>query len=269
MRYRDKTELQDRLAAEYVLGTLRGRARLRFEGWTREDAALRRRVEAWQERLIPMADAIEPVRPPRRVWKAIEAGLGTDAKAPESVAGRPGTAGRRSGFWDSVSFWRTIGLVTSGMAAALVVAVAVQKPQVVEVPVERIVKVPVERLVEVESKKMQPAYVAVLRDDAGKIVFLAYANRQSNELWFRRIGMSNPEGGMGYELWAMPTDQGGKPRSLGMIPPAEKGTIQLASAADEALANFPELAITMEPAKGSGGTATGPMIAKGDCQKFW
>jgi anti-sigma-K factor RskA len=269
MRYRDKFALQDRLAAEYVLGTLRGRARLRFEGWTRDDAGLRRRVEDWQARLNPLAEAVAPVRPPRRVWKAIEARIGAAAAAQDRNAGTIGPHARRAGFWESVSFWRTTGLVASGMAAALLVAIAVQKPQLVEVPVERIVKVPVERLVEVESKKMQPAYVAVLRDDAGKIVFLAYANRESNELWFRRIGMSNPGGGMGYELWALPTEPGAKPRSLGMIPGVEKGTIQLTAAADQALGSFPELAITMEPEKGSGGAATGPMIAKGDCQKFW
>jgi anti-sigma-K factor RskA len=260
MRYRDKPALQDRLAAEYVLGTLRGRARLRFEAWTREDAALRRRVESWQERLVPLADAVKPVRPSPRVWKAIEARIG-----PEAVA----TGAPRAGFWESVAFWRTTGLVASGMAAALVVAVAVQKPQVVQVPVERVVEVPVERLVEVESKKMQPAYVAVLRNKAGKIVFLAYANRQSNELWFKRVDMASPKDDMGYELWGMPTRPGEKPRSLGMIPGGESGTITLASAADEALGAFPELAITMEPAKGSGGTPAGPMIAKGDCQKFW
>jgi len=260
MRYRDKPALQDRLAAEYVLGTLRGRARLRFEAWTREDAALRRRVESWQERLMPLADAVKPVRPSPRVWKAIEARIGPEAAA---------TGAPRAGFWESVTFWRTTGLVASGMAAALLVAVAVQKPQVVQVPVERVVEVPVERLVEVESKKMQPAYVAVLRNKAGKIVFLAYANRQSNELWFKRVDMASPRDDMGYELWGMPTRPGEKPRSLGMIPGGESGTITLASAADEALGAFPELAITMEPAKGSGGTPAGPMIAKGDCQKFW
>lgn len=260
MRYRDKPALQDRLAAEYVLGTLRGRARLRFAAWAREDAALRRRVESWQERLTPLADAVKPVRPSPRVWKAIEARIG-----PEAVA----TGAPRAGFWESVAFWRTTGLVASGMAAALLVAVAVQKPQVVQVPVERVVEVPVERLIEVESKKMQPAYVAVLRNKAGKIVFLAYANRQSNELWFKRVDMAIPKDDMGYELWGMPTKPGEKPRSLGMIPGVESGTITLASAADQALGDFPELAITMEPAKGSGGTPAGPMIAKGDCQKFW
>jgi len=255
VRYRDKPQLQDRLAAEYVLGTLRGRARARFEGWTRADAALRRRVEGWQARLNPMAEAVDAVRPPRRVWQEIEARIG----APASVGGRS------PGFWESLAFWRATGLVASGMAAALLVTVALQKPQVVE----RIVEVPVERVVEVASTQMQPAYVAVLRNDAGKIVFLAYANRESNELWFKRVDMSEPSGGMGYELWGLPTTPGERPTSLGMIPSGEKGTIRLASAADRVLADFPALAITMEPAKGSGGAATGPMVAKGDCQKFW
>ena len=255
MRYRDKPELQDRLAAEYVLGTLRGRARARFESWSREDAALRRRVEHWQARLNPMVAGVAAVRPPHRIWQAIEARIAAPARVGD----------RRPGFWESLAFWRATGLVASGMAAALLVTVAVQKPQVVE----RIVEVPVERVVEVASTQMQPAYVAVLRDDAGKIVFLAYANRESNELWFKRVAMSEPSGGMGYELWGLPTKPGEQPTSLGMIPSGEKGTIRLASAADQALGDFPALAITMEPAKGSGGAATGPMIAKGDCQKFW
>lgn len=259
MKYRDKPALQDRLAAEYVLGTLRGRARRRFEVWAREDAALRRRVEAWQERLTPLTEAVAPVRPARRVWKAIESRIGSAAAAPAAEAA--GSRAGGSGFWESIAFWRATGLVASGMAAALLVTIAVQKPQVVEVPVERIV--------EVASTKMQPSYVAVLRDDAGKIVFLAYAARESNELWFKRVAMSDPKEDMGYELWGLPMVPGEKPRSLGMIPPGEKGTIRLTQVADKALEGLPALAITMEPARGSGGAATGPMIAKGDCQKFW
>ena len=84
MRYRDKPELQERLAAEYVLGTLRGRARIRFEDWARNDAAVRLRVEAWQARLSPLTETIAPVRPPRRVWKGIEARIGA-ASAPAPV----------------------------------------------------------------------------------------------------------------------------------------------------------------------------------------
>jgi anti-sigma-K factor RskA len=261
MKYRDKPELQDRLAAEYVLGTLRGRARLRFEAWAREDAALRRRVERWQAQLAPLAETVTPVRPSRRVWKAIESRIAAAADVRRHDVGpAPATAGW-SRLWESVAFWRATGLVATGMAAALLVTVVAQKPQVVEVPVAPVVSA--------NSQKMQPSYVAVLRDDAGKIVFLAYAARESNELWFRRVSMGNPKDDMGYELWGLPMVPGEKPRSLGMIPGGETGTIPLRTVANKALEGYPVLAITMEPAEGSGGAATGPMIAKGDCQKFW
>jgi len=63
MRYRNTPELQARLAAEYVPGTLRGRTRERFRGWMREDAALRRVVSEWAARLAPMTEAVAPVGP--------------------------------------------------------------------------------------------------------------------------------------------------------------------------------------------------------------
>lgn len=78
MSYRNP-QCQDRLAAEYVLGTLHGRARARFETLLREDPALRARVALWQTRLQPLADTTTPVAPPERVWRNIESQLGHSA----------------------------------------------------------------------------------------------------------------------------------------------------------------------------------------------
>ncbi len=262
MRYRNKPELQDRLAAEYVLGTLRGRARLRFQAWMREDAALRRAVTEWEQRLAPMAAGIAEVAPPRRVWQGIEARLGAPAAArtaPAAAPARPAAAAKGGGFWESIAFWRGWGLVATGCAAALIAALALQKPQVVEVPVEKLV----------ESTRMQPSYVAVLRDKSGKAVFVAYAGRKSDELWVKRIGMEAEPPEHGYELWGLYGKEGAAPKLLGMLPKDDKATIKLAAVADESLRDFPALAITLEPARGSGGAPTGPVMASGDCFKFW
>src|SRR5213592_2619358 len=51
----DRPELRDRLASEYVLGTLHGRARQRFQRLMKDDPALRAAVEFWERQLMPRA----------------------------------------------------------------------------------------------------------------------------------------------------------------------------------------------------------------------
>jgi anti-sigma-K factor RskA len=262
MRYRNKPALQDRLAAEYVLGTLRGRARLRFQAWMRADAALRNAVGEWEQRLAPMAAGVRDVAPPSRVWQGIEARIGAPAAAravPAAAPAKSAASAGGGGIWESIAFWRGWGLIATGCAAALVAALALQQPQVVEVPVEKLV----------ESTRMQPSYIAILRDKAGKAVFVAYAGRKSDELWVKRIGLDDEPPDHRFELWGLYGKEGAAPRLLGMLPKDDKATLKLAAVADESLRDFPALAITVEPAQGSGGSPTGPVVASGDCFKFW
>jgi anti-sigma-K factor RskA len=252
MNYRDKPELQDRLAGEYVLGTLRGRARSRFQTWLREDARLRRAVAEWEARLAPLAAGVPERAPPRRVWQAVRA----------RVAASVGPQASGGGVWESLAFWRGWGLIATGCAAALFGALALQQPEVIEVP----------KLVEVPAKAMQPSYVAILHatQNGQKLVFVAYAGRDSDELWVKNVALGEAPPDHGHELWGLPAKPGEPPRSLGMLPNIEKGTIKLAAVADQSLRDFPALAISIEPAGGSKtGLPTGPVVAKGDCFRFW
>jgi anti-sigma-K factor RskA len=65
-------ETVDALAAEYVLGTLRGAARRRFERWRASEWHIARRVAAWEDRLMPLLYSLPPVTPSPQVWAAIE-----------------------------------------------------------------------------------------------------------------------------------------------------------------------------------------------------
>jgi anti-sigma-K factor RskA len=68
----DQPELIDALAAEYVLGTLQGAARRRFERWRAESWHIDRRVETWDGRLIALAMGLTPLAPAPAVWQGIE-----------------------------------------------------------------------------------------------------------------------------------------------------------------------------------------------------
>ena len=94
------------LAAEYVLGTLRGRARARFAALARSDARASAALSQWEAGLTPLVEGLRPVEPPARVWKAIEARI-----APRSPAPAAGLA-----------FWRPFGMIAGGLAAVLIAA---------------------------------------------------------------------------------------------------------------------------------------------------
>jgi len=110
MNIRGNDALRDKLAAEYVLGTLRGGARRRFEGWMYSDAALRLLVKEWERRLLPMHEFVRAQEPSAQAWRNIEMRLHLK---PER---------------SSWHFWRGFGLGTASaaVAAALVVAISLQ-----------------------------------------------------------------------------------------------------------------------------------------------
>jgi len=242
---RGKTELQERLAAEYALGTLRGAARRRFERWLREDASLQLALARWEARLAPMTAGVAPVAPRARVWRAIESRLG-------SAAGR--------GWWDSLALWRALALFSGGTAAALLMLAVLTAPTLpVTAPAPIVLRAPANEV----------GYVAVLSDPkTEKPVLFVSAGRDSKELSVRTLEASIRVPGKSLELWALPA--GGAPKSLGLVSEEEKGTLELASAAETSLGNVPKLAVSLEPKGGSPtGAPSGPVLFSGPCVKYW
>ena len=87
------------LAAEYVLGTLHGLARRRFERLLPAHPTLQRAVAQWAQQINRLAVAAPPEPPPPQVWSALHARL--FAPAP-----------RRAGWWNRVALWRGVALAS-------------------------------------------------------------------------------------------------------------------------------------------------------------
>ena len=68
MKYRDP-ELRQKLAMEYVLGTLKPLSRARFERLIDEDASLRRLVGDWETQFAQLDEQLSSLQPPDRLWQ--------------------------------------------------------------------------------------------------------------------------------------------------------------------------------------------------------
>ena len=227
MNIQDHHELREKLAAEYVLGTLRGGARRRFERWLATDAALRSAVAGWQARIVPMAEWSPSVAPPARTWHRIEHRLGF---------ARPVPAWQ---FWriDGARVWGSLA-VGGGVAAvvlAVVLAGRVQEPQLQQ--------------------------VATLLDDKAQTALMVAADARRARIDVRVADTVKVPDDRTLQLWAITTT--GKTRSLGILPDNRHASLRLDQRAvgpDVAL-----LAISLEPKGGSPNpdAPTGPVLYKG------
>ena len=258
MNYQDKPELIDRLAAEYVLGTLAGGARRRFVAWLQRDAALRSSVSEWERRLTPLSAVVAPAEPPPKVWQAIAAAIAPVKPARRVLA---------TSLWESLAFWRGFGLLSSGVAAALLLLVGLRPPEIVERV--RVVERAVEKPMRVSdgANPWQPSYVATLSDASGKTMLMIYVGRNSDELWVKYEGDDMPKDAS-LELWGL--DTAGQPKSLGLIKNSGRNMMKLPAMADQSVASFKKLAVSMEPMGGSTkGVPSGPVMYQGECHTFW
>lgn len=224
-----RPELADRLAAEYVLGTLRGPARRRFQALLDAHPALRSAVRRWEAQLAPLADSVTPVAPPERVWTGVEARLFGTAPAPAAAPG----------WWQALGLWRGLSALATAAAVALVFVVTRVPPP-------------------------QAPIVVVLATNPGAAVatnasFVASLSADGRALVLKPLNAPTLTAAQALELWSVPA-QGG-PRSLGLVRADQATTLLLQAGVQRSTAAF---AVSIEPAGGSPtGAPTGPIVSLG------
>jgi anti-sigma-K factor RskA len=233
-------ELMDKLCAEYVLGTLRGGARRRFETWLRDSDELKRTVAQWQDHLHPMVEMTRPATPPEHVWHAIERRLGL-------LPPKEAVIERKRAFWlglrEDLSFWRGLGMVSTTFALILLSVVLSRQIEPVVSPVQMM------------------STLAMLSDDKSQPVAVVTTIAATRQMTVKMIEPQPIAADKSLELWAVPKD--GAPRSLGLV--ATSGTVTMILPENTDPESTPLLAISLEPKGGSPNpnAPTGPIIFKG------
>jgi anti-sigma-K factor RskA len=236
-------ELQQKLAGEYVLGTLQGGARRRFEQLLAQDRALQQLVQAWERRLSPWLQAVPAEAPPPQLWQGIQQRLGQGpAKTVRGIS----------------PFWQWLGLGSSAVAATLAAVLVLRPPpepqvMVVKVPMPAPAPAPMTDVAVLSTDKAEPMWI--VRRRGGEMLELS--GLQDMEMPTDRA----------LELWAIP--EGGAPQSLGVIQRRDARRAELALSAESMamLAGGKLLAISLEPLGGSPtGAPTGPVLYSGKMQ---
>jgi anti-sigma-K factor RskA len=237
MNIQHNTRLQHKLAAEYVLGTLRGGARRRFRSWLINDPHLQQVVREWEQHLMPMMEFSRKQMPQAQVWRNIEQQLKLGAMQSKNVL---------FDFLESLNFWRTFSLIAS--TALVLLAVFVIKP--------------------LEPGITPDLYVATLSDEQARPIAVISSDVKHRQILLRFVDKPAIAADKSLELWSI--SKAGKIRSLGVISDtADKNVLRITLPA-EVNSDTPQLlAISLEPKGGSSNPEkpSGPILFKGNWLK--
>lgn len=249
MRYQS-VALRQLLAGQYVLGTLRGPARRRFERLLREDRSLAREVAAWEKRFAGLQRAFTPQPPRPVVWNGIEMRIG-EARALALPPAVPISEDRRP-----LQLWRMLALAASMAVGALGYALwwALQQPPEV---VERV------RTVVAPAAPQAAPLVAMLQPDA-PMQWLAMVDPQGRRVRISASG-SYPLDPATQDLQLWMLDEGGTLHPVALLPLEGGADFGLPMPVNEHCM----LAVSLEPKGGSTtGKPTGPVLTTAPLQAF-
>ncbi|MGV8835241.1 anti-sigma factor [Cellvibrio sp.] len=210
-------ERQNALSSEYVLGSLHGPARVRFQRLLMQHNSMRHTLWRWESRLNELGTALPNAQPAPEVWERIQSRLGFTTATPNATNVVTLPLRKPRGLQ-----W----LAGLSAAAAILMAVLLVNLQ----PVEPLLP---GQIAVVQSEKAQALWLIELREDQ----LLVTATDKFKAL-------DNQD----YELWMVAAD-GRPPISLGLLPKQGKLSLPRSVLFDQV--QVAALAVSLEPLGGS------------------
>jgi anti-sigma-K factor RskA len=216
---------EESLAAQYVLGVLKGPARRRFERDIMQHWRIRQEVWFWERQLQPLAERVPAVPPRADNWQRLSQKLWPDTAT---------TSRWSHWFWPS---W-----AAAATMATLLLAISLNSQ------------------LRGQSPGSPDQWVAVVQSAQAEPLWLVDANATATTVRLKNIAAPAIDTRKDYELWVLPRQ--GAPQSIGILPTGTvEITLHLNPAQFQALLNNQSLAISIEPKGGSPtGLPTGPVV---------
>jgi len=217
-------------AAEYVLGLLPSDDARAFETEAAHDPALAASIQAWQNRLSPLAGAVTPIFPPPELWQRLSLASGIQKAFVRRTVPRR-TLGSK--VWGSAALWRSTTVLAGALAAGLAFLVLRPLPAAPE-----------------------PLLAALSPQGSPGAVFLVRVGERGQATVIT-IGRPTVPLDQALELWAL-REGTTTPVSLGLLPGGARTRLK----ADIRVGT--RLLVSQEPAGGSRtGAPTGPVVYAG------
>ena len=232
------------LAAEYVLGTLHGRARARFQQLLRDDSELQLRVAFWERELTPMAATLSVAAPSETVWEGIAA----------RIAPRERVVQARQGWWARWFELRTLGSVAAGLFMG-VAATLIGPPLLRTGPADG------------AETQLPESYVGVLARADGCTGMIVSSRRHGTVMDLKRIQAVPVGADQMLYLWVIEAD--GKTRPIAPVPQGAFVQVPLTQTSEKLFASATELALSLEPVAAAPALPSGPFVYRGLCGKLW
>ncbi|MDM0059114.1 anti-sigma factor [Variovorax fucosicus] len=248
MRYSDNG-LLDALASTYVLGTLEGGARRRFERLQQDRGDVRMRVIQWEQCLGQLALSVPAHQPSLHLWPAIA------ARTQPEPAPRQTSSSRWS------KWLRPAGVGLGGVVAGVIAASAlfVSAPSVF---------ISIDQFAMRSGEHWPQGYVGVLNDAQGQGRLLVSSLRRGKTLRLEVLGAPIARALASDEwlvLWALPDD--GAPFAIGVVPATGFQVSTMPDTSEKLLFTVSRLIVTRERSATPSQPSTEVMLS-GSCAKL-
>ena len=242
MNWYQHRELINQLAAEYALGTLKGRARLRFEAVMQTRPEAMQAAMNWQNHLSPLLESLPDEPPQPQTWLKISSRLWPDAEAIKGA------------WWQRLLASVLAPIPVSALALGVMLGVVLPGLwQAVNAP-KHVTQLP-------------ESYVGVLATQNGKPGLIVSSLRHGLTVDIKQIAAVPVPAGHTLYLWTV--DKAGVASPVAPIANEKFTRVQLLTPAEKTFFPAVELAVSTESVGLKPASPSQPFVYRGLCGKLW